>query len=89
MRYDLARSQHGFCAAKRFTISPGLTNTKVRFWGSKLPTCRKPKSFIRQSFFSRFWESIWRLNIHKNCMKTEKIGSSKANMLKTIDKMRN
>ena len=35
MRYDVAKSQHAFYAPKRFTISPGLTITKVRFWGPK------------------------------------------------------
>ena len=30
---DMALSEHEFYAPKRFTISPYLTITKVRFWG--------------------------------------------------------
>ena len=31
--HDMALSVHEFYAPKRFTVSPGLTITKVRIWG--------------------------------------------------------
>ena len=48
MRYDVAMSEHAFDAPKRFTISPGLTNTKVRFGGPKPSNMSK----IRKSFLN-------------------------------------
>ena len=40
--YDMALSEHAVYAPKRFTISPGLTNTEVRILEDQnLPTCRK------------------------------------------------
>ena len=47
MRYDVAKSQHAFYAPKRFTISPGLTITKVRIWGPEPSKMSKNlKSFL-------------------------------------------
>ena len=33
--HDMALSERGFYAPKRFTSSPSLTNTQVRIWGPK------------------------------------------------------
>ena len=52
MRYDMAMSEHGFYAPIRFTISPGLTNTKVRF-GGPIPSkmSKNRKSFLNWPLF--------------------------------------
>ena len=54
MRYDVAKSQHAFYAPKRFTISPGLTITKVRIWGPEPSKMSKNLNrFLTSLFFSQ------------------------------------
>ena len=68
-------------APKRFTISPGLTITKVRVWGRKTVQNveNAKKSFLNYAtFFQGFLVSnggnISLNNLNKNCMKTDKSG---------------
>ena len=49
---DMALSEHEFFTPKRFTVSPCLTITKVRFWGPKPSNLSKiQESFLQWSFF--------------------------------------
>ena len=64
---DMALSEHGFYAPKRFTLSPCLTNTKVRIGGQKPSNMSKnQKSFlIRSACFGSF-SVRWSLGRHEN-----------------------